>query len=504
MPQETITLVNNLSDKFLTAQDDINNNFDELYAATPPSLTGNALKFLRVNAGETAVEWATVAGGGDVTKVGTPVNNQVGVWTGDGTIQGDSALTFNTSTDKLTVDGRVHTRVIESHTNAGLLIEANGGADVALFGASGGQSATFYDGVKLDASTASRILSTDASKNITALDTTTYPDLTELSYIKGLSSAVQTQITNKPDDFLELTDTPSTYAGQGLKLVRVNATPNALEFVTANSSLVGLGNVANVDTTTTANITDSSGKRFVSDAQLTVIGNTSGTNTGDQTTISGNAGTATTLQTSRLINTVSFNGSADINVDANKVTQSYLGGGCLVSDIQGFLTSSSGNALNNQQIIFIAKPLLKNETISGFKFRIQISGVFVGNNNNKAGAYELNPATGLLTKRAESANNQTIWKQSTAILNTVSFVTPYAFTAGVIYFAFLYCRSSQTTAPSILRASASSPDQYAGVSLDFPNSIKLYGSLSSQTDLPATVNMSSITVSTNNFWCQGF
>ena len=270
MPQETITLVNNLSDKFLTAQDDINNNFDELYAATPPSLTGNALKFLRVNAGETAVEWATVAGGGDVTKVGTPVNNQVGVWTGDGTIQGDSALTFNTSTDKLTVDGRVHTRVIESHTNAGLLIEANGGADVVLFGVSGGQSTTFYDGVKLDASTASRILSTDASKNITALDTTTYPSLTELSYIKGLSSAVQTQITNKPDDFLELTDTPSTYAGQGLKLVRVNATPNALEFVTANSSLVGLGNVANVDTTTTANITDSSGKRFVSDANINV------------------------------------------------------------------------------------------------------------------------------------------------------------------------------------------------------------------------------------------
>lgn len=270
MPQETITLVSNLSDKFLTAQDDINNNFNELYAATPPSLTGNALKFLRVNAGETAVEWATVAGGGDVTKVGTPVNNQVGVWTGDGTIQGDSALTFNTSTDKLTVDGRVHTRVIESHTNVGLLIEANGGADVALFGASGGQSATFYDGVKLDASTASRILSTDASKNITALDTTTYPSLTELSYIKGLSSAVQTQITNKPDDFLELTDTPSTYAGQGLKLVRVNATPNALEFVTANSSLVGLGNVANVNTTTTANITDSSGKRFVSDANINV------------------------------------------------------------------------------------------------------------------------------------------------------------------------------------------------------------------------------------------
>lgn len=39
----------------------------------------------------------TVSGGGDVTKVGTPVNNQIGVWTGDGTIEGDAKLTFNGS-----------------------------------------------------------------------------------------------------------------------------------------------------------------------------------------------------------------------------------------------------------------------------------------------------------------------------------------------------------------------------------------------------------------------
>jgi hypothetical protein len=43
--------------------------------------------------------WATVTGSGDVSKVGTPVNNQVGVWTGDGTIEGDAALTFDTTTD---------------------------------------------------------------------------------------------------------------------------------------------------------------------------------------------------------------------------------------------------------------------------------------------------------------------------------------------------------------------------------------------------------------------
>ena len=56
---------------------------------------------------------------------------------------------------------------------------------------------------------------------------------------------------------------------------------------------VGLGNVSNTDTTTTANITDSLDKRFVSDANILVLGNTSGSNTGDQT-LSGLGGVATT------------------------------------------------------------------------------------------------------------------------------------------------------------------------------------------------------------------
>lgn len=45
---------------------------------------------------------------------------------------------------------------------------------------------------------------------------------------------------------------------------------------------IGLSNVVNADTTTTANITDSLNKRFVTDAEKTILGNTIGTNTGDQ------------------------------------------------------------------------------------------------------------------------------------------------------------------------------------------------------------------------------
>lgn len=56
----------------------------------PAPATGDATKFLKGDG-----TWGTIAGGGDVTKVGTPVNNQIGVWTGDGTIEGTSDLTFD-------------------------------------------------------------------------------------------------------------------------------------------------------------------------------------------------------------------------------------------------------------------------------------------------------------------------------------------------------------------------------------------------------------------------
>lgn len=51
--------------------------------------------------------------------------------------------------------------------------------------------------VKLQAKQANRILATDTNQDIQTLNTTTYPNLTELSYVKGVTSAIQTQINNK-------------------------------------------------------------------------------------------------------------------------------------------------------------------------------------------------------------------------------------------------------------------------------------------------------------------
>ena len=67
-----------------------------------PPTVGGAGTFLKDVAGDGVLSWATPAGSGDVNKVGTPVNNQVGVWTGDGTLEGDAALTYDSTTDTLT------------------------------------------------------------------------------------------------------------------------------------------------------------------------------------------------------------------------------------------------------------------------------------------------------------------------------------------------------------------------------------------------------------------
>lgn len=62
--------------------------------------------------------------------------------------------------------------------------------------------------VELPQETASLILSTDATKNIKGLPTATYPSLTELSYVKGVTSAIQTQLNGKvfPIDFGNITN----------------------------------------------------------------------------------------------------------------------------------------------------------------------------------------------------------------------------------------------------------------------------------------------------------
>lgn len=55
----------------------------------------------------------------------------------------------------------------------------------------------FFTNLALDGETINTIASFDATKNIKSLSTATYPSLTELAYVKGVTSPIQTQINSK-------------------------------------------------------------------------------------------------------------------------------------------------------------------------------------------------------------------------------------------------------------------------------------------------------------------
>jgi hypothetical protein len=98
-------------------------------------------------------------------------------------------------------------------------------------------------------------------------------DNTEFGYLNGVTSAIQTQLDAKVDENAAITGATKT-----------KITFDAKGLVTAGEDA------------TTADIADSLNRRYVTDAQATVIGNTSGTNTGDNATNSQYSGLAASKQ----------------------------------------------------------------------------------------------------------------------------------------------------------------------------------------------------------------
>lgn len=135
---------------------------------------------------------------------------------------------------------------------------------------------------------------------------------------KPVSTATQTALDLKVDENAPITGatkTKVTYDAKGL--------------VTAGADA------------TTADIADSANKRYVTDAQLTVIGNTSGTNTGDQTitltgdvTGTGTGSFATTIANGAVSNTKLANSSITI-----AGTSTSLGGSITQDTITGLAST---------------------------------------------------------------------------------------------------------------------------------------------------------------------
>lgn len=141
------------------------------------------------------------SGGGNVSNTGTPLNNQIAIWTDATTIEGDAALTFDTSVDTLTVGagaGIVKTNAVQSYGTGGLILESANGTDVGLLGAANTANVEWYGAHNFSSATQDTIAAfTGAGKTLGSLALATYPSLTELSYVKGVTSAIQTQLNAK-------------------------------------------------------------------------------------------------------------------------------------------------------------------------------------------------------------------------------------------------------------------------------------------------------------------
>ncbi len=108
------------------------------------------------------------------------------------------------------------------------------------------------------------------------------------------------------------------------------------------ATATSINKVAFTAPATGSTLTIADGQTLTVNGSATITNGThSGTNTGDQTSVTGNAGTATTLQTARNINGVSFNGSADITVTAaaGTLTGSTLASGVTASSLTSFGSS---------------------------------------------------------------------------------------------------------------------------------------------------------------------
>lgn len=158
--------------------------------------------------------WSTPAAGGDVTKVGTPANNQMAVWTGDGTLEGTSDFTFDgtnlnlitgknfqiaratilsdsagtttlsnidalDATTEATIEGAIDTLANLTSIQGRTVTLADAGAN-AIFG---------WD------DTAGAYENLSAAEALAATGVTA--SATELNYVGGVTSAIQTQLDQR-------------------------------------------------------------------------------------------------------------------------------------------------------------------------------------------------------------------------------------------------------------------------------------------------------------------
>lgn len=124
---------------------------------------------------------------------GTPGGSDTQVqYNNAGSFGGISGATTNGTAMTFTT-GNLIGADVKASSSAGLQILSSSGTVTALFGAGAGANSTFYGGSKFDYATLSTVPYFDATKNLVSSAVTP----TELGYLSGVTSAIQTQLNGK-------------------------------------------------------------------------------------------------------------------------------------------------------------------------------------------------------------------------------------------------------------------------------------------------------------------
>lgn len=215
------------------------------------------------------------------------------------------------------------------------------------------------------------------------------------------------------------------------------------------------------------------------------------------TTISGNAGSATALETSRTINGVSFNGTQNITTTDN-INAYQAAGSPILAETLNFplFTCNTSTALVDNTVRYVAVWLPKAATITGIRVYVRTQGNYTGDQNNRVGLYTYSGGT--LTLVASSANSSTLWTSAANAFQTIAFSSTYNASAGLHFVGLLYNQSAQTTAPAL--AGGIALNNAAMATMLGTNSVKFLGTQGSSNDLPASQASTGITGTTASYW----
>ena len=189
----------------------------------------------------------------------------------------------------------------------------------------------------------------------------------------------------------------SSFTGTGTALTALNAdnlasgtVPLARISGLTNTNLSGTAGITNANLANSS-VTVGSTAISLGSSATTIAGLTSVTSTGFTGALTGNASTATTLQTARNINGVSFNGSADITVTANTTNALTIGTGLSGTSFNGsaavtvaidstVATLTGTQTLTNKTL---TSPTINTATIAGGT----INNTIIGGSTPVAGTF---------------------------------------------------------------------------------------------------------------------